>query len=577
MMHLMSPHALLRGTVLLLLGAAVMLVLAACGEEEPTATPPALPAAPGPATHIVIASNTSTNNFWLFGDRDTDQSGLVAAGLVSQSVLTQELYPVLAEEIPTVENGLWVINADGTMTTTYKLREGLTWHDGTALTSDDFVFGWEVAGDDNVPVRDRITPKLISSIDTPDDRTIVIHWKQEFNRANRIQKQDLRQLPRHIIGEAYEQAKSSGNYQPFENLRFWNREWVGTGPYRLVDYGDGTQWKLEAFDNYALGRPQIDKITLKVVEDSNAALTGFLAGELDATWGSLDMQGALVLKDTWEPEGKGTVTVSPISSRQMAASLNPWFDDIRVRRGLFHAMNRDSINQTAWGGLSRLMHFPMNPFEPRFDRALAAATIYEFDPAKAKDLLAQAGWTPGPDGVLVNAQGERFEFEFRVQSGRADMEQSQAIIIDNWKDIGVIAKPANLPRRIARAEENRARWPGVGQMTGNVNVWEWIEKWTIDTIPSEENRWTGGNESRWVNQRADEIVHELETILTQQEEDDLVIEFIKLWTEDLPTWPLAYSVDVFAVSNRLTGPTIRSFSGGNGMKSWNIHEWQVVE
>jgi peptide/nickel transport system substrate-binding protein len=384
-----------------------ILLLAACTTTSRPTTGPSNPEPPAVAAApktVTIVGTEVTSNFWLFGATGTEQSGFVDAGLVGTNPNAVELFPWLAEEIPSIEKGSWTVDATtGTMATTFHLRASLIWQDGIPYTPEDFRFGWEVAADPKVAINDKTTPNLISSVDTPDDRTIVVHWKSLYNKAATFQKQEVRHLPKHIVETVYRDAVASGDYSRFENHPFFTREFVGMGPYRLVNYADTNDWTLEAFDRYALGRPKIDRIRFRVITDANALVTELLAGTADVAFGSIGQPQALALKERWEPTGTGIVYITPLSSRYLAPSLNPTLQDVQVRRGLLEAIDREALNGTLFAGLSQVMNMPLSPREPRFTRADAAATKYSYDATQAERLLDAAGWRRGSEGVRVNS------------------------------------------------------------------------------------------------------------------------------------------------------------------------------
>ena len=133
---------------------------------------------------LVIMGGRRTAGFANHGRSDTELTGLVDAGLAGQDPVTLERFAWLAEELPSVKKGTWKIDRQKkTMVTVYRLRPGAKWSDGKPHTSHDFKFGWEVHRHPEFPLRDRLVPDLIEKIETPDDRTIVIHWKAPYNEA----------------------------------------------------------------------------------------------------------------------------------------------------------------------------------------------------------------------------------------------------------------------------------------------------------------------------------------------------------------------------------------------------------
>ena len=578
-----------------LLMALSMLVIA-CATGGPASTPSQSGAsAPGAAsqttqspaqaqpvrrTHIEIIGGETTDTFWLFGaSRDTTQAHFVDQGLLSTNASNLQLMPILVEEIPSLDRNTWTVNeSDGTMRVTFKLRPNLRWHDGTPFTAADFKFGWEVILNPKVPVAERGIAASVESIDTPDDRTIVMNWKTLSRYGGTFQKQEIRHLARHLVEPVYREALRTDDYTQFINHPHFNREFVGMGPYKLTSFADPTDWTMEAFDGFALGRPKIDSIRYRVVEDENAVLTSFLADATHVSFAAGGIQMALTLKQQWENAGRGKVNITPLSSSYVHPSTNPWLQDPRVRQGLLHAIDRQEINNVLYSGNSQVMHMPLNPYDPRYPQADQAASKYPYDAARAQQLLETAGWRRGPDGVLVNAQGDRFSIEYRAQTGSGPQMREQAVVVDAWRQVGVDAQIANLSSSALRDPANRGRWPGVARGGGNVSVAEWAERWHSDAIPTEEKRWLGENVSRYSSPRMDAILDELNNVRTNQaRQDQLVVEAMRQWTTDLPTFPLVYSVDIIPVKQGVNGPVPRIISGGNGAPNWNVHEWTLTE
>ena len=535
-------------------------------------TNPLLFAAQPARKRIVIHGERQVTSLGYHNRRETEHVSMVDAGLVTQNPVTLERVAVLAEELPSVKKGTWKIDTQKkTMITVYKLRPGLTWHDGKPYTSKDFEFGWQIAKHPEFPMPDRLVPDLISKIETPDDRTIVIHWNDLYNEAYAIQYTHVRAFPRHLLQEAF----SAGDMKAFANLPYWNKNFVGAGPYRLVEWDAGTRMELEAFKDFTLGRPKIDRVTYKTVEDTNTNLAAVLAGEVDLCMRStISFDGAMILREQWEKPGKGKIHISPASWSWLNLSRdNPWLSDVKVRRALLHAIDREAMVQNLFKGEKIVSHLPLSRVRKSYKKALATATLYKYDPETAKKLFAEAGWKPGSDGVLVNAKGERMEFEFRVTAERRDHEQAQAIIADYWKKVGVRTNIKNLPNRLLNAAENRNRWPGAFIGTHNVTVEEWQERFHTKNIPNAENKFAPENVSGWNDPRKDAILDELNSIVTPARSEQLQLEFLKMFSDALPHLPLYYSPEVLVAKKGLSGITPRQESGGQNSSSWNMYQW----
>jgi peptide/nickel transport system substrate-binding protein len=522
--------------------------------------------------HIVIHSERPVTSLGYHNRRDTEHVALVDAGLVTQNPVTLERVPVLAEELPSVKKGTWKIDQQKqTMVTVYRLKPGLKWHDGKPYTSRDFEFGWQIAKHPEFPMPDRLVPEMIAKIDTPDDRTIVVHWNKLYQEAHAVQYTQVRAFPRHLLQDAFK----SGDMKAFANHPFWNRDFVGVGPYRVTNWQGGKLMELEAFNEFILGRPKIDRITLRQMDDNNTNLAAVLAGEVDfCLRNTISFDGAMILRNQWEKEGKGKVFISPASWGWLNLSRdNPWFKDVRVRRALLHAIDRNALIKNVFAGEDLVSHFPLSRIRRSYKKALATATLYDYNPEKAKQLLAEAGWKPGSDGVLTNAKGERMEIEFRVRAGNRDDEQAQAIVTDYWQKIGARVRINNMPRRLLESSENRNRWPGAMIGGNNMTVEEWPERFHTKNIPTAENKFVLENVTGWSDPRKDAILDELKSMISDEREDALQVEFVKLFTEYLPHIPMWYSPEILVVKRGLTGITPRQESGGQNANTWNAYQW----
>jgi len=527
-------------------------------------------ATPRSRSSLVIVGDSLERGFFI-GRADAEPTNMVHTGLARKNGATGSMFAALARELPSESKGTFKINPDGSVLTVYKLKSGLTWHDGKPLTAKDFVLGWKVMNDPKVPWRGTPGSRMASSVTASDDLTVVIHWKRLHWSAAGLGMVDLAPLPSHVLEESY----GSGDYDVFIKLPYWNRRFVGAGPYRLAEWGGGDQITLEAFPGYALGRPRIERIVYRFVPDRNTTLVEVLSNQVDVSLNSaLGFEQAVIAQQQWEAQGKGKVYFSPNS--WVGVIPNPaheWFKDIRVRQALLHAIDRQKIVQTLFGGKLQVAHFMMSPKDPAFQDAYRRAAKYEYDPEKAKQLLMQAGWKPGADGVLVNGKGERFSVEGVTEAGNKELEHVQAATIAYWKSIGMEVQIKNLSRRQLGDEKYRAN-PGTLQWRERNNSDEYYyTQLSSANIPKAEDRYSGQNSGGWNNPRADEITERLEQILLQPGARPLKAELMRLLSQELPWLPLYYFSEHVTVRSNVKGVEPRQAAGVRNATVWNIHTW----
>lgn len=473
--------------------------------------------------------------------------------------------PVLVEEIPSIDRGTWKIFDDGRMETSYRLR-ATTWHDGTALTTDDIVFTWSAIVDPQLPAENREPEKFIDSIDVLDSRTFVVRWKETSIFANAW---DLEPLPKHILEPVIQR-----DVQSFTNSGYWTRDWVGLGPYRVADWVTGSYVKGGAFSGFALGAPRIQEIYVYFVSDANQAVAQMLAGSLDVTLGNLlRVEEGLTIREQMEPRGEGSVMAIPTKHRygefQYREPQPPPSRDVRVRQGMVHALDRQLLVDGLLFGLTTPADMYLAPNDGAFAAADRAIRKYPYDPNRAAALFQEAGWTRGPDGVLRSASGERFDLEVRTTSETQNQKEVQ-ILSDAWKQAGLGTTVEIIPIAKQNDQEYRAKFPGISTSATSIAP-DWLDKWQTDRAASEANRWRGGNRGAYGNADFDRMYREYITTIDPVKRQGALVQIVKFASEDVTYVPLYYQVDVHAIRTGLKGLVPR-WPGQSGM-AFNAYEW----
>src|SRR5436190_7412562 len=185
-------------------------------------------------------------------------------------------YPVLAEAVPQLNTDTWRVLPDGRMETVYKLRPGLTWHDGQPLTADDFAFtlpAEQFVIDSGI---EQIRPEFreMQDIVAVDPLTVMIRWKRPYSEAPAPEQIVF---PRHIL----EPALLQGDPEAYRNHPYWTLDYVGLGPYRIDRWERGSFVEGVAFPGFALGAPRIQRVRLTWNNDTNVNLTRLLSGDGD--------------------------------------------------------------------------------------------------------------------------------------------------------------------------------------------------------------------------------------------------------------------------------------------------------
>src|SRR5439155_358628 len=295
--------------------------------------------------------------------------------------------PLLAAELPSQSNGTWIVNADGTMLTTWKIRPNAFWHDGQPVLASDFAFAFKVYTDPSIPVADPSPEQFMARVEAGDDHTFNISWKTAYPWANQLIIRDLPALPEHVVGPIYAQ----GDSQAFLSNSFWSSAaYIGDGPYKLVEWDPGSQLIFQAFDQYFMGRPRTDRVVFRVIPDTSAVVANVLGGAIDVTLGiTLSQEGGATARRQWTD---GRVEITPVRFRYTQIQFDPAkglaaLRDQRVRQAMIHGLDRDAIAEVATAGTSRGADVPITPNDPLFSAVDQAIAKYPFDTNRALQLL----------------------------------------------------------------------------------------------------------------------------------------------------------------------------------------------
>ena len=200
---------------------------------------------------------------------------------------------------------------------------------------------------------------------------------------------------------------------------------------------------------------------------------------------------------------------------------------------------------------------------------------YPYDPARAKVLLRQAGFAPGPDGILTNDAGQRLTLEFHTTAGNVVREQTQRIIQQQLREVGIEILIENFPARVFFSEiMHRRRFKAMGMFTWIFGPADGCGEWfTLGAVPSEANGWTGFNYPGYQNPEMDRLCREAEEELDESRRMALLRQTAVLFARDLPALPLYYPA-VRPVVAKIGLENFTAYPLESGFEAWNIHTWR---
>jgi peptide/nickel transport system substrate-binding protein len=512
------------------------------------------------------------------GTKDNDASRVVNEPLVSFN-RDGEFMPVLAEAVPSIENG--GLSPAGTAVT-WRLKKGVSWHDGKPFTADDVIFTWEYAAD---PATGAVTSgsyQNIKHIDRVDEHTVKVVFTEPtpfwYDAFCGVRGQIL---PKHLVGEYKGQNSRNSPY---------NLKPVGTGPYKMVEFKPGDVALYELNPNYHVpNRPFFDVVELKGGGDAASAARAVIqTGEFDFAW---NLQVEKDVLERIERQGtRGKVVIFPQANvehiqlnrtdpwtevdgeRSSLKVPHPFLTELLVRQAYNAAVDRRIIAEQLYGAAGQ----PTSNFINSPKRFQSPNTRWEFNLEKAAQWLDQAGWKRGSDGIRVK-DGRRMKIVYQTAVNPV-RQKTQAIVKKAFEHIGIEVElkgvnagvyfssdPAN-PDTYAHFYADIQMYsfgPGSPDPQAHLNrfaSWE---------IAQKANNWSGRNIVRWSNAEYDRLWKQAETELDPVRRAALIIRMNDLLVEDVVLIPVIWRNGVRAVNHKLHGMELSDWDSD----FWDLAHW----
>lgn len=513
-------------------------------EEEP---PVAEETGPVDGGDLIIGTGgdpTLFNPLYSNDSISSDIEGMLYVGLVGSE----------PEEFnPSTENGLAesVEQSDDGLTYTVKLKEGIKFHDGEPLTADDVVFTYSIPLHEDYDGPRKSNFEALDSVEKKDDLTVIFHMKQVDAQFPSVGL-SYGILPKHILGEV--PIADLGDHD------FNRKNPVGSGPFKFVEWVEGQYVKVEAFDEYFLGRPHLDSLTFKIIKDANAMLTQLQNGDINF-WAGVPQSDIDVVKEFSDSIGIKIEEGLALSYTFFAYNLrNDLFKEKEVRQAITHAIDRQLIVDTIMEGYGEVANVPESPLSWAYNPDVPS---FDYDPEKAKEMLAAAGWEPGDDGILVK-DGKKFSFETKTNQGNKVREDIVILLQEQLKEVGIELKPRIVEFGSLIADID----PGVWNFDAIVLGWSLAtDPDPSDVFHSKEIE-KGLNFIGYSNPELDKL---MEAQLQQQDKEkrkEQIGEIQAKLAEDQPYTFLYYPIEFRAMPAELEGYVFHAKDA-----LYNIHEW----
>lgn len=439
----------------------------------------------------------------------------------------------------------WTIT-DGGKAITFHLRKGVEWSDGQPFTSADVLFTYQVLVDSNTRTPFSSDYELVKTAEAPDPYTFRVTYKEPFAPA--LQSWGMGILPKHIW------EKQDINEGPS------NRHPIGTGPYKLKEWVPDEKIVLVANDKFFRGRPHIDRYVYRIIPDMSVQF-------LELRQGTLGMMTPTPDQYNGYPEffvDYDKYHYPDFRYDYVAFNLeNPLFRDKRVRQAISLAVNRKAIIDGVYQGLAVPATGPFPPTSWAYNKDVLPTP---YDPARAKRLLADAGWKDSDGDGIIDKDGKPFAFTLVTNQGNKVRESMALVIQNSLAAIGI------------KMDVRVMEW--------SVFIDKYVEKkqfdavllaWSLARDPDCYQIWHSSqrgpkqyNFVGYVNPEVDKLLVEGRQTFDQAKRERIYHEIHRLIADDTPYVFLVVPESLVVVHKKIMG--VEQAPAGIG---WNFEKWWI--
>lgn len=419
-------------------------------------------------------------------------------------------------------------------TYTFTLKDGVKWEDGTPITSEDFEFTFKFIYDatytgrferENLGIvgwedyRDGVSDS-IEGFKIIDDKTFSITVENPNAKTINYFATDLKPLAKHVYGVDYVQGNAKA-------LDKFNRTPFGNGAYKFVSYKDGEEVTLVANENYYKGAPKIKNLIFRVVNETNQ-LSLLENGDIDiirtgvtVTDENLQLINQLGFANAYITEHLGYGYIAINFKEEI-------LQDVNVRKALAYGLDRESVVKASFGDQADVINIPQSTVSWSYPED-EDYVKYEYDPEKAKQLLDEAGWKVGSDGIREK-DGVKLSLKFLASAPNSVNDALVPIMIENYKEIGIELKAEQMEFRTLIEKQTEAK-------EGNFSYHLAFLAWGLTPDPDSSSVFgTNGsnNKTLYSNPVVDDLLKRALNEFDMEKRKALYGELYKELSDDLP-------------------------------------------
>ncbi len=510
------------------LGAPSAAFLAACAAPAPPTAGEGAAPAEAPAAQPAAGPKYGGKMVWM-GHQEVAGLGPDDTGPTVQWVMVinihnplvtvnefNELENVLAKEVQVSDDGL---------TYTFKLHQGVKFHDGTEFTAEDvkYTYDYYRNPDNGASIAGDFTG--VGSVEVVDKYTVVVRM-DEVNAASLV---SWATTP--IVHSRYHAEVGEEKYRTAP---------IGTGPYKLKEWRPAEFTELEAFDDHFRGRPYIDILRQDVVPEPSVRYIALQSGQADSAVWPLLVEDSIALE-----QDPNFIVYRTLANSIKHFPLNnslPQLAEKEVRQAMMYALDRQRIIDDLWNGAAQVAHSNLTPASPYHRPDLKR---YEYDPEKAKAMLDAAGWVVGDDGIREK-DGMKLSFTCTTITGDQARRPIAELAQQLFKEVGIDMQLAEAP--VASILQ------GMREGTMDCSLFNWTYGSAVEPDPFSTLHSEGGNNfAQYRNPRMDELIEEGLKRVKFEDRKPIYDEIQEIFVEDVPVLYLQFDEWMNVFNSRIKG------------------------
>jgi peptide/nickel transport system substrate-binding protein len=463
------------------------------------------------------------------------------------------IIPLLAAEVPTLENGAVTLRQDGGMDVTWRLRPGIKWHDGVPFTSADIRFTVEAINSPEYNPESTDGFDRIETVETPDSLTAIVKYREVY--APYALQFVRGALPKHLL-----------EGRDIDNAQDYNRNPLGTGPYRVAEWKTGEYVLLERVSGYWQGDslPAIRRILFRFIANTTTRINQLRGGEVHVTalvpWDKYrevkDLPGLSIHRMTGN-------SYEHVTLNQRAVEA---FRDVRVRQAMTHAIDRELLVRTILDSLAPVIHGPIQPVSWAFTDSVAR---YDFDIGRARELLEAAGWRDANGDGIREKDGKPLSFTMITQAGFAVRENVSQALQRMWRDAGIDAQI-----RLVDGTSISGLW-FEGKFDAMLHWWHMPADPELTLFFASDRTPPNGRNINYVDDDSlTKLLYASDRTVDQARRRALLVEAQRRIADLAVEIPLYNVTRLDAVPSNLEGFTGNPTNAGI---FWNVHAWRLAD